>query len=277
MKASNTSNTNTHTTSESWLRAATDELRPYFAKLGYTLSDKIRFSMAFTSTGKRGNIPGEVWHPEASEDGYYKIILRPDTSDPVEILGILVHELAHSLLPPNAKHGKEYRKIANRIGLEGELRHARPDPILCERLQTIANNLGTSPNAKLNYSAISDSPKKQKNRHHKAECSVCSYSIRITAKWAKVGLPVCPSNTEHGLLLCDLPDDEGDEEIVDGFVAHDDSNNHKSASITIENAVAEETVMTNSIPQNSRKKHKSLPEAATRTAETSAELSSATI
>jgi hypothetical protein len=222
MKASNNTNTNTHTTSESWLRAATDELRPYFAKLGYTLPEKIRFSIAFTSTGKRGNIPGECWHPEASEDGYYKIIIRADTSDPVEILGILVHELVHALLPPIVKHGKEFRKIAVRVGLEGEMRHARPDPILRERLQAIAANLGALPNAKLNYAAISDLPKKQKNRHHKAECTSCGYGIRITAKWAKIGLPICPANSKHGVLVCDIADDADSEEVVTNDITQRD-------------------------------------------------------
>jgi len=175
MKANNSQNTNAHTTSESWLRAATNDLRPYFDKLGYTLPEKIRFSISFTSTGKRGTIPGECWHPESSEDGYYRIYLRSDTSDPVEILGILVHELVHALLPSSVKHGKEYRKIALHIGLEGEMRNARPNPILRDRLQAIATNLGALPNAKLNYGAISDLPKKQKNRHRKAECLSCGY------------------------------------------------------------------------------------------------------
>jgi hypothetical protein len=265
--------TNTHTTSESWLRAATDELRPTFAKLGFTLSEKIRFSMAFTSTGKRGTIPGECWHPEASEDGYYKIILRPDTSDPVEILGILVHELVHALLPPSVKHGKEFRTIANRIGLEGKMRHARPDPILRERLQTIADNLGTLPNAKLNYGAVSDRPKQQKNRHHKAECSVCSYSIRITAKWAKVGLPVCPANAEHGLLHCDLPDDEDGDIVPDHSAADGDKDKSESAPIVPVSTEAEEAAPARAATHHGRKKYKTVLDAMAISTDASAELS----
>jgi hypothetical protein len=60
----------------------------------------------------------------------------------------------------------------------------------------------------------SDVPKKQSTRLLKAECSAaCGYGIRITSKWAKVGLPLCPVNPKHGLLVCDIPDHE-DEEIT---------------------------------------------------------------
>jgi hypothetical protein len=261
MKASTSTNTNTHTTSESWLRAATDELRPYFAKLGYNLPEKIRFSIAFTSTGKRGNIPGECWHPEASEDGHYKIIIRADTSDPVEIMGILIHELVHALLPPSVKHGKEYRQIAVRVGLEGEMRHARPDPILRERVQAIVANLGTLPNAKLNYAAISDRPKKQKNRHLKAECSSCGYGIRITSKWAKIGLPVCPANPKHGVLICDIADNAEDETAPDHSIVHGDASKSPQVPNTSENTTIEEIIASGMAAQPGRKKLKSIPDA----------------
>lgn len=105
------SSTNTHTTAEGWLIAATNELRPYFEKLGHKLPEKIRFSIAFPSTGKRGKNVGECWHPEASADQYYKIIIRADMANPMEVLGALVHELVHSLLPLTVKHGKEWATL----------------------------------------------------------------------------------------------------------------------------------------------------------------------
>ncbi|MEJ0061659.1 MAG: transcription elongation protein SprT [Alphaproteobacteria bacterium] len=206
---------NTHTTRESWLRSATNELRPYFSKLGYELPEKIRFAIAFTSTGKRGHMAGECWHPASSADGHYEIIIRADIADPAEVLGILVHELVHTLLPPEVKHGKEFRAIALRIGLEGKMRETTPTPILAERLNAIAINLGALPHAKLNFSENADAPKKQKTRWLKAECgAACGYSVQITAKWARAGLPICPIDTDHGALICNLPDDGKDEEIT---------------------------------------------------------------
>jgi hypothetical protein len=204
---------NVHTSRESWLQAAANELRPYFEKLGYTLPDKIRFAIAFTSGGRRGRIAGECWHPIASADQHYEIIIRADMADSIVVLGILVHELVHSLLPPAAKHGKEFKEVALRVGLEGPMRHAYPTPILKEHLQTIAANIGPLPHAKLNFVGASDKPKKQAVRYLKAECpATCGYTFRITAKWAKAGLPNCPVNAKHGVMICKIPDDDGEQD-----------------------------------------------------------------
>lgn len=207
-------NTNTHTSREAWLRTATDELRPYFVKFGYALPEKIRFAIAFPSTGKRGAMAGECWHPESSDDQHFEIIIRADIADPLEVLGVLVHELVHSLLPSTVKHGKEFRVIALRIGLEGKMRHARPAPLLRERLQTLATSLGALPHAKLHFASVSDVPKKQRSRHLKAECPAngCGYLIQLSAKWAKAALPLCPMNFKHGKLVCDIPNDFDDED-----------------------------------------------------------------
>ena len=205
-------NTNAYTTRESWLRAATNELRPYFEKLGYKLPENIKFAIAFTSGGKRGRIAGECWHPAASEDQHYEIIIRADMADPVQVIGILIHELVHVLLPSTVKHGKEFKAIALRVGLEGKMRHALPGPILRERVHALAASLGPLPHAKLNFTAASDKPKKQTVRYLKSECGVCGYAIRITAKWARAGLPVCPVNSKHGKLVCDALDDNKDDE-----------------------------------------------------------------
>lgn len=42
----------------------------------------------------------------------------------------------------------------------------------------------------------------------KAECG-CGYTIRITRKWAQLGLPCCPLDGER--LTCDALDDGEDD------------------------------------------------------------------
>ncbi|MDR3424335.1 MAG: SprT-like domain-containing protein [Anaerolineaceae bacterium] len=204
--------TNLHTTREGWLRAATDELRPDFKNRGYDLPEKMRFTLGFTSKGKRDRMAGECWPAEASDDRHYEIYIRPDIADPVSVLATLVHELVHALLPVTVKHGKEFRAIAQRMGLEGEMRHTQPTPYLQKRLQEIAANLGTLPHAKLNYSVGAEASRKQGKKWFKAECGAdgCGYGVRVTEKWARKALPVCPINAEHGRLVCDIPDDSGD-------------------------------------------------------------------
>jgi len=205
-------NSNTHTTRESWLRAATNELRLYFERLGYKLPENIRFAIAFTSGGKRGRIAGECWHPAASEDHHFEIIIRADIAEPVHVLGVLIHELIHSLLPPEVKHGKQFREVALRVGLEGKMRHALPGPILRERLNALTASLGPLPHAKLNFIGASDVPKKQGTRLVKAECPAsCGYTIRLAAKWARKSLPICPINSKHGKLSCNALDNDGND------------------------------------------------------------------
>lgn len=199
-----------HDTRENWLRSAKEELGFYFADLGYELPKNTRQAIAFPSTGKRGRMSGECWHPSASDDQHFEIIIRADIADPEEVLAVLVHELIHTLLPPTIKHGKEFREIAQRIGLEGKMRQSKPSAILKKRLHDLAVSLGALPHAKLNFLGASDVPKKQTTRMLKAECSfdLCGYTIRLASKWARAGVPVCPVSARHGRLICDMPINE---------------------------------------------------------------------
>ncbi len=211
---------NTHESREGWLRAATAELRPYFANCGYPIPDNIRFAIAFPSTGRQGKRIGECWHSSTSDDGNFEIIIRADIAEPVEVLGVLVHELIHVVLPVDAGHGKLYRDAAIKIGLEGQMRHALPNQLLRPRLVDIAATLGTLPHAKLNIERgrdnkhPADRPKKQGTRMLKAECpgEGCGYTVRLAAKWINdVGAPHCP---KHGVMTVEQREDETEGESV---------------------------------------------------------------
>lgn len=120
---------NYHDTREAWLRAAANELRPFFERCGYELPQNIRFAIAFPSTGRKGKRVGECWHSSTSANSAYEIFLRADLFEPEHVLGVLIKELVHTLLPPDAGHGKEFRIAATRIGLE--VRCGRPRRDLC--------------------------------------------------------------------------------------------------------------------------------------------------
>jgi rubrerythrin len=47
-----------------------------------------------------------------------------------------------------------------------------------------------------------DSPK-QTTRLLKAICPVCGYTVRVTKRWAEIGLPICPEDTEQFVLEID--------------------------------------------------------------------------
>ena len=214
--------TNLYDSRESWLRAAAKELAPYFESYGFKLPENIRFAIAFPSTGRQGRRIGECWHSSTSEDGNYEIIIRADIADPVEVLGVLVHELIHAVLPPDAGHGKLYKEAAIKIGLEGKMRHAMPSQLLRPRLVALAELLGALPHARLNIergrdNRPADRPKKQRARLLKAECGGkgCGYTVRITAKWVdEIGAPICPKHGAMNVERRDGGEDSGEVEVV---------------------------------------------------------------
>jgi hypothetical protein len=218
---------NRHEFREAWLRMATVELRPYFASAGYNVPENIRFAIAFTSTGRRGNRRSESWHASSSADNNYEIFIRADIAAPIEVLALLVKELVHTVLPDGAGHGKEFREAAMKIGLLPPMREARPAPHLIERLEKLAALLGALPHDRLNIcheplSAINpgkpfdravslNGHRTQTSRMFKAACPSpgCTFLVRVAAeKVREIGPPHCP---KHGAMDVDLPADEQGE------------------------------------------------------------------
>jgi len=205
---------------EAWLRAGANELRSHFQSCGYELAENIRYAIAFPSTGRKGKRVGECWHSSTSADASYEIFIRADLSEPEEVLAVLTKELVHTLLPPDAGHGKLFKTAATRIGLEGPMREAAPGPLLKDRLKVIANGLGPLPHARLNIEQLPmttrgtvavDAPKKQGTRYRKAECTDkdCGFTVRVAASHVtNIGPPHCP---RHGEMKVDLPADDGEE------------------------------------------------------------------
>ena len=210
---------NQHDPREAWLWSATNDLRPYFDKVGYPLPSNIRFAIAFPSTGRKGKRIGECWHASTSADDHFEIFIRADQADPVEVLGILVHELLHAALPISVGHGKLFKTAAVKLGLEGPMRQAGPGPLLRTRLAELATGLGSLPHARLaidrgfDNRGPFDRPKKQGTRMRKAECSAedCPYTLRIAASQVRmIGPPHCPL---HGPMTVDLPPAEQPDEL----------------------------------------------------------------
>ena len=211
MKDANQKLANKHDSRESWLKAATAMLRPHFSQCGYDIPEKMRFAIAFPSTGRKSRRVGELWHSVTSGDESYELIIRADIAEPVEVLSVLVRELVHSVVPVDAGHGKLYKEAALKIGLTGKMREAVPSPLLLPLLAEIADALGPLPHAKLDIengpTAIAR-PKKQRARLLKATCTElnCGYTVRITSKWVKdLGPPLCP---KHGPMALDAGSDD---------------------------------------------------------------------
>jgi hypothetical protein len=125
-------------------------------------------------------------------------------------LDVLIHELVHIAVGLAAGHGKAFKKVASRVGLQGKMTATTASPELAEFLAKAVEALPTYPGAKLETGGESNKPKKQTTRMLKAECSCCGYTIRLTRRWAVAGLPNCVCGIGEFILDGEL-EDEGDE------------------------------------------------------------------
>lgn len=180
-------------TREEWLMAATEELRPVFREAGYDLPPTVRASIGWPSRGATsatGRI-GECWLTVAVEDKVHEIFISPRLSDPIKILGVLVHELVHTLFGPEEVHGARFRKAALAVGLQGRMPATTEGEALVETLRGIISRIGDYPGSHIKVSQRM--AKADKCRLVKAECPGCGYIIRTTRRWIdEVGLPICP-------------------------------------------------------------------------------------
>src|SRR5438132_6736926 len=124
-------------TREAWLNYVAQRMAPVFEKLWTPLPAQLRIAIGFTSSGQRSRNIGECWDNQCSEDRHFEIFIRPDLSEskdlmPMKIAAILVHELIHAAVGVAARHGKEFRRVAKRIGLVGQMAPTTAGPE-CEK------------------------------------------------------------------------------------------------------------------------------------------------
>lgn len=112
--------TTKHKTREGWLNAAALKLRPVFKKAEAELPEKVMMGCGWPKGGKAeviGQCFGKTW----TQDGTVHIFISPTQADSVKVLATLAHELVHASLGEEKGHGKEFKKLARAIGLEGKL------------------------------------------------------------------------------------------------------------------------------------------------------------
>lgn len=178
---------------EAWLTAAVDMLRPMFAEDALVeLPATIRVSVGFPGGKSPRKVIGQCWY--TGDDKAAQVFVSPVLVDPIDVLGVLVHELIHAWDGGKSKHKGAFRRVAVILGLEGKMTATTVGDALRARLQIIADTLGTYPHARLNLAA--SAVKTQTTRMLKVECPACGYTLRTTAKWLEVGTPTCPCGTD---------------------------------------------------------------------------------
>lgn len=175
-------------TREEWLSVFVKYMRPVFKTAGSPLPKKIRISCAFPIRNTKA--VGQILAPQQSADGIREIFISPVISKPVPVCVAVIHQLIHAVLPEDAGHRADFRRIAFKLGLSGKM----TSPVAGEKLFAWLENiipafLGPYPHSKV---ASLDTGRKQSTRLVKLQCPACEMIIRTTRQWLdNVGPPVC--------------------------------------------------------------------------------------
>ncbi len=179
-------------TREQWLHEAWKEMRGWCEAVGEELPEA-HLSIGFPSkmaTSRKAKRIGECWCGKASADGKAHVFVSPLHDTPAAALSTLLHEAVHACGHSGHKGG--FVKMAKALGFTKPWKSTPESPELKARLEALAEKLGPWGHAKL---VPVEGAKKQTTRLLKAMPPCCEYTIRVTQKWADVGLPECP---EHG-------------------------------------------------------------------------------
>jgi hypothetical protein len=180
-------------TREDWLSAAVAELRPLFDVIGKPLPQRVRVACGFPSNARRSGAIGECWADTASGDKTFEVLISPVLDNPSRVFDVLVHELCHSTAGA-MNHGTAFASVAQAMHLEAVGPASAPWKATVAGVgfvgayQAIIDSLGAYPHAALTL----NTRKTQSTRMLKAVCPSCGYTIRLTQKWAALGMPTCP-------------------------------------------------------------------------------------
>ena len=187
-----------HTTREDWLMAAVNELRPIFDLIDKPLPKRIRASCGYPLHYKRNRRLADAHASADSADASMEIFIAPSVSDPVEVFSALLSQLCRSGSGAWS-YGTPYAAIATEVGLEPSdwsatdlWKSVKGNAGFSAMYGEMIEGLGAYPHASL---AINEK-KTQSTRMLKAYCPACAYTVRLTSKWALIGLPICPVDNE---------------------------------------------------------------------------------
>lgn len=199
---------------EQWLMEAVAKITPLFTGAGLKVPE-LRVSCGFPSRGGlaiKKKVIGECWDGLCATDGKPQLFISPmlqENSCDIQpakpfasaqgVLATLVHEMVHASVGCAAKHGPKFKAAMKKVGLTGKPTATVADEAMVDYLGLILMQLGTYPHSPLKFVR---ERKVQTTRMMKAQCDTCEYTVRLTRKWADVGVPVCPC-VGHGILKLD--------------------------------------------------------------------------
>ena len=199
-------------TREEWLIKAIEMIDDeiFNGNLG-SKETKYQVSMGWTKSAKA---LGETIYPydgeDVSVDDFFPVTVhvRCDIKDPVQILGVLVHECIHAFM--NIKgHGKDFKHEAMRVGFETPITRYHPSPALVSTCENIYKKLGEFPGKAVHIHKVE---KEKKTNTVIFFCPECGFEVKTNKKMFEKhgqGIPTCPCGAKMG-IACD--NDENTED-----------------------------------------------------------------
>ena len=172
---------------QNWLEEGIKRATSVFKQHGFEVPE-VRISCGFPSTGKRGRRIGECWPTHICSGGLNEIFISPLVDNPLEVIGIIFHELVHAVDDCKSGHGKRFKEIATSIGLTGKMIHAHPNEELTSIARAIVEDLGPYPHKQL----IVKPKAASKRERPYAQCEECGYRVPMLKKYLQFGPPICP-------------------------------------------------------------------------------------
>ena len=188
---------------EEYLELAASELTGYINNVGYTMP-KIKVSAGWPSTkafSAKARTLGECWHHDMIDQEASHIFISPFLSDTVTVLGVLVHEIGHAILPKEVKHKKAFKQYMQAVDLVGKATATESGEVLKSFITLLIDRIGLYP-----HDSIDKGPKqkKQTTRLRLWICNGCDLKIRV----AKDDLNIL-------CMACDLQFEKVDKTEVD--------------------------------------------------------------
>jgi hypothetical protein len=174
-------------TREEWLQKIIEVWRPFFARLKHGLPARIWISVGRPPSGR---MTGICYPGKASDDGNPQLYVNPVISDSTRAAGVVVHQLCHVALG-DRKHGNDFKRLATHAGLIGKMTETLEGPLFLQLMPAIIDRYGLYPHPALRQLHGLDK-KPSQNRHLRARCLGCGYTVRVTQRWLNRAVPICP-------------------------------------------------------------------------------------
>jgi len=184
-------------TRDQWLNGFIEAARAAFEAGGKPLPPNVRAAICPPHRAKQRYV-GLCWSDAVSEDNGREIWVTAGETDPVRVAGILVHELCHAALPHEVKHGKEFRKLATDMGLEGKMTATTEGKTFKFMWEPLLSKLGPLPAARFTAGYAVDFRVQRTPKMTNMACPECGFVAKVRLDQMNVGRLRCP---EHGVEL----------------------------------------------------------------------------